>query len=637
MFYIGEKSSLGWVTKNYTYLENIIKVLEGTTSQALIEVFDIIYSVFEGLNLLPLRQGDYNPPVPVEGQPGVYETDLPTLETHSIASYAFDFFNTNTGEFDSYKKYFTSFFVDLYYQPLNSFNMSYVKKDEDVALPLAQYDGNASGLTDFDRLSIHEQEQVDRIGNETLSISQRTTDYSQIRNFNNGPLIFRDDVNRNGEIIEGESVDYIIFKRSFTINNNCYNVSYVGSKDAVLKDYFTSIRTKYRAYQYVNYSQSVLRKEKDLFYVRIASNRYDGDDRVNLGPNNNTGHQFKYITNFMYDLDNDKDKVGNARNVSYEIETDTAKVHSLTTSSVTTETQTIKNSVSAITTKNCLAFIYQYMDNVGAGPYIADITNNANLGGVPQSWQIWGDYYNEQHNVTFSNYIGFYEAISDFITQGTLAYVAAQIRKIEKSPIIDDSFRYEVSFSIVDNNRSGIYKRTFYKDNSECINHTVQFIYYSPYKDVLFGENFVAGAPVINRFTKGFNRIILTDEFSLKEEPYYPSSSEVKIKAGFYDTYGIRLVTGSLDYPKLEVSSWYGGKKYNVVKMCHYENGQYIDIAAFYLGDTNSSSKNFYFMINDTKTDYVYGETNGVLFLKYKVNALSTTSLSLSRSCKDNF
>ena len=648
VFYVGQATSLGWVTKDYTYLENIVTVLSSSVSQQSVNNFDVIYDTFEGTSSLNLTQGDYNYDAPPQVVGQTYMNDLTTLCQYNVVGFEFDFYNVSTNAFDNDKHFYTSFFVDIFYQPLNSFNMSYVKSDEDVPLPLSQYDSSVSGLTDFDRLSIHEQEQVDRIGNETIIINQRTTDFSKIKDFSQGPLVFKDDVNRDGSVTsEDNSVDYIIFKRSLSVNNNCFNVSYVGSKDAVLKNYFTSIRTKYRAYQYVDYNQSVLRKEKDVFYIRIATDRYDGDDRVNLGPNSNTAEQLKYITNFMYDLENDSLNLGTKRSVSYEVETDTAKVHAINTGDISEELQIVKNSVSTIATKNCMAFIYEYVDNVGAGPYIMDITDNQDIGGIPQTWQIWGDAYSTRHNVSFANYIGFYDIITSTAASDPANYTRIQIKKIQKSPVVDSDFSREISFSIVDENRYGTHKRTFYKDNAERINHTVQFIYYAPNGDVLFGEDFIKGAPVINRFSKSFDKVVFSNDFSFNENPHSLSTGEVSMNPDFNrDAPGVTLVSEYMDgntgewtegYPHLYVKGQYNGTNYSVVKLCHVENGNmYSDIAVFYLG--NSISKEFYFMINDTKTDYVYGESNGVLYLRYKVvkNSSDLLSWGVARYCVDN-
>ena len=595
VFYIGSKTVLGWVTKNYTYIENIINVLKNYFDDS--EQEDLFAYFFGFLN---------------------YITNLPYL----FLNFAFSYYSPISGGFSS-EPFFTTCMFDLYYQPLNSFNLAYAKSKEEIDFPLEQYDGNASGLTDFDRLSIHEQEQVDRFGNETLSISQRTTDYNDIQTFENGPLVFKDDTNRNGDIgSEDNGIDYIIFKRSFSIGNNCFNASYVGSKDAVLKNYFTSIRTKYRAYQYVDYNASVLRKERDTLFVRIATNYFDGDDKIFFGSSSNEKSNLNYLNYLIYDVDGVNDDLENSipKRISYELEKDRAKI-SNGLNGYTKEIEIVKNSVSCYSTDKILGLTYEYVDNVGAGTYIADITENADLGGVPQSWQIWDDSYYIRHEVAFINYINFY---SQMITNPSDAEVIEnQMRIIERSPIVDPSFLVscEPIFFVCNNNKNHDLKRLFYKDYAERINHTVQFIYYAQNNDVLIGENFISGTPMMQKFEQPFNNVIFgnNNAFYLDEKPHSTIGGETPSPDTSY--FEVIIPENSNQPAKLRVH-FYG--TYKVMKMAHYdsETGLMTDIAAFKRPDTATGSNvvvDYFFAINDTKTDYVMSEKNGILYRRYKV------------------
>lgn len=604
----GYGTVFGWIQENFTYIENITSALCYDNTQ----VEKAIQKNFPNLPIVEIR--------------GAYASGSRGLGQGTYRVNDFKFYNPNEALNNplnpySNKPFFSTFWFDIYYQPLNSFNMSYVKSLEDVDIPLEQYDSNASGVSDFDRLSLNEQEQVDRIGNETLTISQRATDYLQVRDFSQGPLIYKDDTDRDGDMDENDNgIDYVIFKRSFAIKNNCFNVSYVGSKDAILKDYFTSIRTKYRAYQYINVGQSTTRKEKDVIYVRISTDRYDGDNKVWLGAYSyfNEGN----MQNFIYDINNQSSDA----KISYECEKDIGKVWS--SGSYLTETQTIKNSVSIITTSNTMGFIYQYMDYIGVGPYINQITQvvqfskDEKLGGIPQQWHIWADGYNEKHTVSFVSSIDFY---NNNVAEG----VSSRVKKIQKSPIVDSSYldlegsEHNI-FSICDDNsvtptNYKAIKRTFYKDPFELINHTVQFIYYAPNKDVLFGEDFIAGAPLVGRFDHPFNALIGTNDFSLKTTEYNYSTNDSLYYGSSINDYisrGMNSIT----------ITWPTGK--TVVKLCYrtYRSGnsKLIDIAVFKRPSNNEATTTFYFSFNDTKTDYVLEDKDGILYRRYKVSTYTT-------------
>lgn len=702
---IGNATPLGWITKGYTYIENIVNVLRNNLEYS----NDLLFSYYEFLLFL-------NPTFSF----GV--TTYLGIQKSLFYNFAFEYYNPmqQANPFTNENPFFTTFFFDLYYQPLNSFNLSYVKTNEDIDFPLEQYDGNFSGLTDFDRLSIHEQEQVDRVGNETLTISQRATNISEIQSFDNGSLYFMDDTNRSGAIDnQDKGIKYIIFKKTFSINNNCFNVSYVGSKDAVLKNYFTSIRTKYRAYQYVDYSQSTLRKEKDVLYVRIASNFFNGDDKVKWG-NYSSFYDYGKIANIIYDTTN-----SNSNPISYECEYDLGIINITDSNNKTfkeSQIQTVKNSVSLITTSNMFGIIYECMDNVGAGTYIGDITENNKVGGVIQDWQIWGEQYNEKHTVTFVNYIDFYS--SSISPAGVAERIQSYTQKWEKSPIVDDTFldlfsSNNVIFSICDSNVEGTtnYKRTFYKDASERINHTIQFIYYAPNNDILFGEDFINGIPVISRYDNDFNAILSSNNFEIDTKTHIKKENDNEII--FPKQYlvmnqhnlmsqkekdGKIIINYEIDYSNLiqdnstiifllsdasfigntdyisrrvyndkiekkmhgeviveDISDWdntslfsipyfYNNRIINttngnypvlrvywgndtIIKMCHKNpDDTFVDIAVFKKLDSNATYTDYFFTVNDTKTDYVLNEKNGILYRAYKVETFTDGDLTPGRT-----
>ena len=443
---------------------------------------------------------------------------------------------------------FASLTFNIQYQPLNSINISFVKNDRDIIYPLEQYSSGDSGLTDFDRMVISEQEKVDRIGNETLSISQRTKNFDDIQGGDNFvPMVFKDDLNRDGTV---EDTKYIIFKRTLSIGNYKYDVNYYGSKDAILKNFFTSIRTKYRAFNYVDYTQSTLRKEKDIVYVLLSEKGYfDGDDKI----------KFLYgkgMQNLIFGF-NPKNEEKNPYPVKYGGESSLNKKN---------EEETIKNDISMITSDYMFAIIYEQADNISAGPYIASSTystyyddttemeffdpngiansktvtssqDKVKLGGIPQMWQEWNtNEYNEKHEVFFTNYLDvFYGSalfLKNYVTESEARDVLSYTAHL---PIVDKGFIYNYApkdletFLVCDNNKdnSGKYYRTFYKDLSERINHTVQFIYYSDSDNIKWTEYFISNNGFIQRYTINPDTILFADNLSVNKNAHTLASDEV--------------------------------------------------------------------------------------------------------------
>jgi hypothetical protein len=577
----GQSTLYGWINLDYTYIENILNFLGNKVSGE--DISELLKEYFEFLAYIPIV---------------------------IVSNLSFEWYSPlNDGGFST-TPFFTTCFFDVWYQPLNSFNLAYVKAHEEIDFPLEQLDNSASGVSDFDRLSLHEQEQVDRIGNEIISINQRTSDGSLIQGFKDGPLLFRDDTNRDGSIDgKDKQIDYIIFKRSIAINNNCFDVSYVGSKDAVLKDYFTSIRTKYRAYQYVNYSQSVVRKERDTFFIRIGSSMYDGDNKVRLGNvGEKTYNDLSFLKYFIYDFSFETEE---NRPISYELEYDLSKIPD-GTNGFTEEYQRVKNSVSLVSTRNMMALNYEYNDNVGAGTYFNDLKTPDKLGGIPQTWHIWDKKYNEKHKVYFSNYIDFYSlsTMNPDIDQ-TKEEIKEYLLKMQKSPIVDDIFSYKTVFWVCEDNTDDDSGRLFYKDVSERINHTVQFIYYAPNDDVLLSDNFISGTPMIGRHDYPFNACYGSDEFKIDSLPHAIPSGDDNLPL---NRVTLRRDDNGIPYIKVLFSG------FSCIKMCYKnpETDEITDIAVF-KNDSSDINRNFYFMINDTKSDYVLADYHGILYRKYKV------------------
>lgn len=504
---------------------------------------------------------------------------------------------------------FTQFTFDIKYQPLNSFNLSYVKQDVDVDFPIEQYNSQDSGLVDFDRLSINQQETVDRIGNPTLAISQRIKFGDFSNKIYSLPAIF---------IRDGEK--HIVFKRTYTINNYHFDVSYIASKNAILKNYFTSIRTKYRAYEYVDYNQSTLRKEKDIIFVRIGEDYFDGDDKM-LFPNG------RGIENFASAI---LSKYGSPLKYACE-----------TSKNSNSEDETIKNDISLVSNKNGFAIIYEHNDNISSGPYVGSTSyrtyysdyadkdykdedgNDVRLGGVPQKWQLWKTSdYNYAHEVKFVSELNYYRKNDNILFFENFSDAKWAMEVAAKSPIVPrDAQNVTVRANIVGvcDNKVKRKERTFYKDLSERINHTIQFIYYSTTPRVKWTENFILGNGFIE--AANYDKILYfgTESPELNMEYHDIPYSEGDVLAS----------GGSVQLNGNKITVNFGSSQY--LKVCYAkeytdENGdkqiKVSDVIIFKRVRQMKNTDYFYITLNDTKTDYFmrYDDTYKMLIRTGTVN-----------------
>lgn len=536
---------------------------------------------------------------------------------------------------------FTKLFFDIEYQPLNSFNLTFSKRNEDIPFSLSQYNGNASGRSDFDRLSLNNQDTINRVGRPTLNIAQRTTDYNDIQPLNS---LFKDDLNRDGDYDdENEYKNYTIFQRTISINNYSYNVSYSASEDAVLKNFFTSIRTKYRAYEYVDYANSIIRKENDTIFVRIGEDYYRGDDKIIFGRLTTDGiTSYEYQANQLQNLISGvskSEKIG----IHYVCEKGLGVTNNI---EQTKEIQTVKNDVSLIANDNTFGLIYENPDNIGAGTYLASpfnttyisaakssdgesseiVTKKVKVGGIPQKWQVWDESYNEKHTVIYAYQIQWWQrpvSVSDQTIKDGLEIVAMQ--PLVTSEIFDETSDGYVAFAIVDCNTTTNFTKTFYKDYSEIINHTVQFDYYTTDPTIKWGETFIRG----NSFFasgKEPNMVIKSNNFEIKRYDEYPIENNDIVSESEYIQRYISLDTSG-DCPCIKVNWSRVENGINIIKLvnCSIEgtNISYVtDIIAFKRPTNDYNDvKRYYISLNDTKTDYVMSDKNGVLVKTHKVKS----------------
>jgi len=534
---------------------------------------------------------------------------------------------------------FSTVTFDIEYQPLNSFNLSFAKQNKDIPFAIEQLDTNISGVTDFDRLATHEQETVDRIGNEVLGISQRVTDLSEIRGTDSSgnfiPVYFRDDKNRDGDWDDdGENREYILFRRQISVHDYYYDVSYTGMENAILKNYFTSIRTKYRAYENVDYNQSTLRKERDTIYVCLGMNGYfNGTDNLHF-PFYNCHTQF--IDGFTPET-----KTGGSVKTICEIGEATHPWAAQPTTS--TMVCVIKNDVSIISTKDILAFVYENQDNVAGGIVIGSINYSTfydgsgstspeaqgKVGGIPQRWELWNKtLYPESHHVLFTGSLeaGIAGDDLEFFNNTKGENIASRSAFL---PVVNASVGYANSeayarmsryFSVgkvghsygIYNDLGGDYYRLFYKDNAERINHTVQFVYYTDApKNIAWTEHFIANCSIADKSDVKPNCLVFkeSEDATLDTNPEWHSAPSGSIQVTFssletqgqsYKNY-VKLVDAGY-HPYIEVT-WHN---FQVITVAAQYQGQLKDIISFKRPKSQPAKSYFHLSFNDTKSEAVW-------------------------------
>lgn len=458
----------------------------------------------------------------------------------------------------TYNYAFTVFDID--YQPLNTMTLKAYK--DEVALPLEQLDGTASGLTDFDRFAKNLQQKANRLGVPVSSVNQTTDDQTALQSLNSKT-----------------TGDEVVFSRTIAIHNNYLQVTYNLSKDYVIKNYFTSITTKYRAYEHIDYNDSVVRKEhKNVFVVLDTENHANEEDRL----------VYQDINDFFKGLT--EQNSANPSKLRYAVEKDTSGVM-------------VKFDLSVVTSDTAICFTYATQDNATAGTYIDTdrIATDTDLGGVTQTYQLWGDDYAEKRLVGYFNDLGYYSS--------TTMDMFFNVCKSPKAVATDFS---KALVNVFDYDSEYLYQ---YKDEGERLCTTLQLTYINKIKNFAYTEEMLKNMPWVDNSSYGHaNAVVSIARSTEKELRAYPNQVGTLLTELDNEN-----VSDNNNLKPSDIISVSGGKvtftPYKVAgiaipcKIVHaYKNAngewEWVDIAK-YEGDTTQVG---YVYLTDTNTQKVFAE-----------------------------
>lgn len=390
----------GFYKKDYTYIENIISVLN-INRQGVSHFY---------ADIIPEKYWDY------------------MFDTQEI----YNPFFASRGNF-------SLLFFDVEYVPLIQAKTAYDK--EDVALPLEQLDSAESGVSDMDSVSRLECQKADRLGNAVYSVHARVDSYSDLPALNSA---------WSGRIA---------FKRTIKFGANAIDAEYALAEDYVIKNYFTSITTKYRAYEYVDYDQAIERRELLKAYIRLSPS--DSGNAINKFPANKGILLATNVAETLVDSlegyqGSDSMLMGAGR---YDEDGGYA-----------TECE-----LSAVATGDRCVLTMKEYDNESDGPYVDGtyLTKNGNyydnpIGGIPQKW-----YEGNNGKVGWLIFHSVAKPLrSDMWGSDYDSFIGEYVRKVQKYP------RYYITSlaTLADYDSYWLVRPAFdKKDASELLSYSVQF------------------------------------------------------------------------------------------------------------------------------------------------------------------
>ena len=397
---------------------------------------------------------------------------------------------------------YSAYTFNITYIPFNNVNLKF-DKSKDIPLQLSQLDNQESAIPSLTAFALREQEKVERIGNNVVKINaSNITNLSEINALNT------------------KYNDSIIFSKEIAYYEDFCNVNYIATKDYVLKNYFTNIQTKYRAYRYVEYANTVLRIENRKYYVYLNTRSFNGSDTLGVGNLTDKQNRKKKINDyFLGNLVNDETIFDT---LDYNIK-------------ATTDNKMFRNDLSIIKFNNNIALNYRDFDSVSGGIGIENPATVDKLGGYIQKWYIRDglnyNTYNGTYFVDFSFIPNFGTELQDlFLTEeNLLAYYNKQL----KLPlVVNDDFNPTTytgkMIYICESRTSGqtLFSQNapYFKAQDEVLGETIQFEYLSASEDLILGTHFVDYDRFITNAKLGY--IEVSEDFNYDFEKVYTKTNE---------------------------------------------------------------------------------------------------------------
>ena len=397
---------------------------------------------------------------------------------------------------------YSAYTFNITYIPFNNVNLKF-DKSKDIPLQLTQLDNQESAIPSLTAFALREQEKVERIGNNVVKINaSNITNLSEINALNT------------------KYNDSIIFSKEIAYYEDFCNVNYIATKDYVLKNYFTNIQTKYRAYRYVEYANTVLRIENRKYYVYLNNRSFNGSDTLGVGNLTDKQNRKNKINDYF---------LGNLVNQETIFDTLDYNIKA------TTDNKMFRNDLSIIKFNNNIALNYRDFDSVSGGIGIENPTQVQKLGGYIQKWYnrdgLNYNTYNGTYFVDFSFIPNFGTELENlFLTEeNLLAYYNKQL----KLPlVVNDDFNPTTyngkMIYICESRTSGqtLFSQNapYFKSQDEVLSETIQFEYLSASEDLILGTHFVDYDRFISGAKLGY--IEVSEDFNYDFEKVYTKTNE---------------------------------------------------------------------------------------------------------------
>lgn len=490
------------------------------------------------------------------------------------------------------------------------YNGAIVHSKDDSYSEITMPDNTSTSLTLLEKDGIAEKEKINRFGNEIYKLSYRYRDI--------------DDIQDLGTVIGDDNV--IIYHRSYSIWDTEIIADYVGSKNYVLRNYYTSVYARHRTWNLMSYGETVRRAEnKKQFVLLSLKDSYEDIENSIIFDGFTEKEKSQFLLNGLV-----KEEFINKFNQGV----------------ISVNNQYYLTDVNNFVSGYSLCSNISMHDSVSAGVYIENIYTDINLDytddeiGSRQQWHMITD------ETGFKDRIGFYLfSNQEKVLDELLTYNQEKINNLYTKMFELPKFSKDSTNKLIGNNH------LVYKDNKELIDMTYQFEFISNDDNIVISpellklnQNF--NSKLVNYENKkeekflfsGNNpeNIVSSNGFSIDKENSKVSFNlyiEETLPSGKYNV-GKTNTMISMDSYKLKLISLELEKENTAVLICE-ENGNDITMAltydsesGYYNGEYNSTVINEEFKINNlelTHFDIIY---NNISYLISHQNIFMTFSNS---------
>ena len=427
-----------WSTTEKTYIQNILRVMDLHIAPLGVNAFNIVRDAFNKGSI---------------------------IEPFSTTSYHGNIISPFSDDEAVGALKFKGLFFEIDYNGFYNGTLIHSKDNDFGSITIN--DNPSSSLTILESDGVFQKEKLNRLGNEIVALAGKYTSLGQVQDIGS---VYDDDV--------------VIFKSEISVGNHEVKANYYGSKDYVMKNYFTSVFAKHRTSNLLSYSESVIRAENKKMFLVLDKDKYIHESEKAISFKNfTTIPEFEILSGLRPNerlTSKDDFKKPNQINKGFFYKDNAAYI----------------SDVNRFVSGNSMAFNIQMFDNVSGGVFIKE--KEPAVVGSKQDWYLLVD----DIETGFIENIGVYFCHLDIETEYETLPQAYNKTKIDD--VYNDKLLKLPYENIIPNNQKnligGIYKVN--KDNKEILDYTLQIEAVATSPDIIITPKLLELSDLIGNVNK---------------------------------------------------------------------------------------------------------------------------------------